>query len=130
MRSDQRWLRHTIHIIMHSYTACAASLADRARNVSLRNNSRVEICGCVYKRRVEIKREEFNKPFSHHLHLLFGKGFCKVHDEPFESGLNCFHAVFIIFHPGLSFQPGLSILVEIQPGLSCKRVIAFMCVSG
>ena len=33
---------------------------------------------CVYKRRVGIKREEFNKPFSHHLYLLFGKGFCKV----------------------------------------------------
>ena len=24
---------------------------------------------------------------------FFGKGFCKVHEEPFESGLNCFHAV-------------------------------------
>ena len=62
--------------------------------------------------------------------LLFGKGFFKVHDEPFESGLNCFHSFFSIFQPGLNSQPGLSTLVEIQPGLSCKRAIAFMCVSG
>ena len=74
--------------------------------------------------------KEFNKPFSNHLHLLFGKGFCKVHDEPFESGLKCFHAVFSIFQPDLKFEPGLSTLVEIQPGLSYKREIAFMCVSG
>ena len=62
--------------------------------------------------------------------LLVRKGFCKVHDERFESGLNCFHAVFSIFQPGLNSQPGLSTLVEIQPGLSCKRAIAFMCVSS
>ena len=64
------------------------------------HDSRVEICGCVYKRRVEIKREEFNKPFSHHLHLLFGKGFCKVHDGPFESGLNFFIHFSVFFNPG------------------------------
>ena len=68
--------------------------------------------------RVGIKREEFNKPFPHHLHLLFGKGFCIVHDEPFERGLNCFHAVFSTFETGLNGQPGLLTMVEIQPGYS------------
>ena len=41
------------------------------------NDSRVEICGCVYKKRVGIKREEFNKPFSHHPYPLLQKGFFK-----------------------------------------------------
>ena len=80
--------------------------------------------------RVGIKREDFYKPFSHHLDLVFGIGFCKVHEERFESGLNCFHAVFSIFQSRLKSQPGLSTVVEIQPGLSCKRAIAFMCISG
>ena len=53
-----------------------------------------------------MKREEFNNPFSHHLHLVFGIGFCKVRKEPFESGLNCFHAVFSIFQPRLKSEPG------------------------
>ena len=92
--------------------------------------ARLRFVVCVTRGgRIGIKREEFNKPFSHHLHLLFGKGFCKVHDEPFESVLNCFHAVFIIFQPLLNSLPGLLTLVEIQPGLSCKLAIAFMCVS-
>ena len=77
-----------------------------------------------------MKREEFNKLFSHHLYLLVGKGFCKVHGEPFESGLNCFYAFLSIFQPGLNSQPGLSTLVESQPGLSCKRGFVFMFVSG
>ena len=42
---------------------------------------------------------------------FFAKGFCKVHEEPFESGLNCFHAFFYIFQPGLKSQPGLSTFV-------------------
>ena len=58
------------------------------------------------------------------------KGFWKVHDEPFESGLYCFHSFCSIFQPGLNSQPGLSALAEILPGLSCKCTIAFMCVSS
>ena len=93
--------------------------------------SRVEICGCVYKRRVEIKREEFNKAFSHHLHLPFGKVFAKYTTSLLKAGRTVnFHSFFSIFHPGLNSQPGLSTLVEIQPKLSCKCAIAFMYVLG
>ena len=46
-------------------------------------------------------REEFNKPFSYHPYLSFFKGSCKVHDEPFQPGLNCLHAFFSVFQPGL-----------------------------
>ena len=45
---------------------------------------------------------------------FFEKGSCKVHDESFQPGLNCLHAFFRFF----------------QPGLSYKRTIAFMCVPG
>ena len=92
------------------------------------HDSRVEICGCVYKRRVEIKREEFNKAFSHNPHLLFGKGFYKVHNEPFESGLNCFHSFFSIFQLGLNSQSGLSTVVEIQPGCHVNAQLFFVRV--
>ena len=49
---------------------------------------------------------------------FFEKGSSKVY-EPFQPGLNCLHA-FQLF----------STRVEIQPGLSCKRAIAFMYVPG
>ena len=71
---------------------------------------------CVYKRRVGIKREEFNKPFSHHLHLLFWEGFCKVHKEPFEGRLICFHAFFIIFNPGWNLKPTSRPWFRFNPG--------------
>ena len=48
---------------------------------------------------------------SNHMHLLFGEGFCKVHEEPFERGLNCFHGFFSNFQHGLKSHPGLSTLV-------------------
>ena len=67
---------------------------------------------------------------------FFEKGSCKVHDESFQPGLNCLHAFFSFFQPGLKSQPGLYSRVEIQlglrfqPGLSYKRAIVFMCVPG
>ena len=48
----------------------------------------------------------------------------------FRKRIEVFPYIFSIFQPGLRSQPGLSTVVEIQPGLSCKRAIAFMCVSG
>ena len=58
------------------------------------NSTRVETnlgwdLSCIYKRRVGIKREEFNKPFSYNPCNFFEKGSSKVHDEPFQPGLNC-----------------------------------------
>ena len=83
---------------------------------------------CVYKRRVGIKREEFNKPFSHHLHLLFRDGFCKVHEEPFERGLNCFHAFFSIFNPGWSLNSAFPPWFTFNP--CCHvNVLLFLCAS-
>ena len=51
---------------------------------------------CVYKRQVGIKREEFTKPFPT-TRIFFEKGSCKVHNEPFQPGLNCLHAFFRFF---------------------------------
>ena len=49
---------------------------------------------------------------------FFEKGSCKVHDEPFQPGLNNLHVFFQLVQPSF------------QPGLSCKRAIAFMCVES
>ena len=46
--------------------------------------------------------------------IIFEKGSCKVHDEPFQPGLNCLHAFFCFFKPGLKSQPGLLTRVEIS----------------
>ena len=50
--------------------------------------------------------------------LFFEKGSCKVHDEPFQPGLNCLHAFFVFFYPASRAE------------LSCKCVIALMCLPG
>ena len=92
--------------------------------------SRVEICGVFTRGGLESSAKNLTSHFPTICIYFLEKGFCKVHDEPSESGLNCVHAVFIIFQPGLNSQAGLSTLAEIQPGSSCKRAIAFMCVSS
>ena len=55
--------------------------------------------GKIYRvttRWIGIKREEFNKPPSHHPYI-FLKRVLKVHGEPFQPGLNCLRAFFGFF---------------------------------
>ena len=35
---------------------------------------------------------------------ILEKGSCKVHDKSFQPGLNCLHAFFQLFQPGLKSQ--------------------------
>ena len=58
------------------------------------HDSRVKMCGVFTRGGLESSGQEFNKPFFHHLHLLFWKVFCKVHEEPFERAFNCFPCIF------------------------------------
>ena len=94
------------------------------------HDSRVEICGVFTRGGLESSAKSSTSRFPTICIYFLEKGVCQVHDEPFESSLNCFHAVFSIFQPGLNSQPGLLIQVKIQPGLSYKQVIDFMCVSS
>ena len=66
----------------------------------------------VHKRRVGIKREEFNKPFSYHLYTFFRKDPAKYTTD--------------LFNPGWTFY--MHFFSFIQPGLSHKRAIAYMCL--
>ena len=79
---------------------------------------------CVYKSRVGIKREDFNKPFLYHLYIFWKKDPAKDTTSLFNLGW----AVYMHFSAFLNpaSRPGL----RFQPGLSCKRAIAFMCVAS
>ena len=81
---------------------------------------------CVYKRWVGIKREEFSKPFFLPPIYFFEKGSCKVHDEPFQPGLNCLHAFSSFFNPGWN----LNLASHLDSGCLVNVRLLFVCVPG
>ena len=93
------------------------------------NSTWVEICHVFTRGRLKSRAKNSTSCFPT-TRIIFSKGACKVHDKPLQPGLNSLHAFSAFFQPRLKSQPRLLTWVEIQPRLSCKRVIAFMCLMG
>ena len=77
-------------------------------------DSRVESCVVFTRGGLESSETNSTSRFPTTYIPFLKKGSCKVHDEPFQPGLNCLCALFSFFHPGLKSQPGLSTHVEIS----------------
>ena len=83
---------------------------------------------CVYKRRVGMKREEFNKPFSYYPYNFLKRDPAKYTTSLFNPGWTVYMHFSAFLNPGWNLNPASRPGLRFQPRFSCKRTIAFMCV--